>query len=215
MTVSNSSVAHTDSTPTIFVVDDDQAVLDSVFAALRPLGLPVRTFSSAESFLESLADPRPGCVLLDVRMPGMSGIELQRILAMDHAYLTVIMVTGHATVSMSVSTLKNGATDFLEKPYLPDLLRAVVQDAVTTSIQNLDKKNQRDTYQALAADLSPRENEVYELLLQGFENKRVAHSLGISPSTVEKHRLAVVRKMGVDNVTQLLKQKIDATQSLL
>lgn len=199
---------------TIFVVDDDPAVLHSVGLALRPLGMTVKTYSSGEAFLEAYDPPCPGCLVLDVRMPGMSGIELQRKIASEHPYLSVVMVTGHATVPISVSVLRNGAVDFLEKPYVPDDLRASVIKAVNQSTRLWHEQRNRDDYSSQLSKLSPRERQVYELLLQGRENKQVAIELGISPSTVEKHRLAVLRKMDVDNVTQLLRQKIDSEGGL-
>lgn len=199
---------------TVFVVDDDPAILDSVESALRPLELPLECFSSAEIFLDQWGGPRPGCLLLDVRMAGMSGIELQRRLTASHDYLCIVIVTGHATVPLSVACLKQGAFDLLEKPYPPQVLRSVVSRAMAESVVRWNQYQRRMSYERLRDELSQREQEVYRLLLNGMENKRIARTLGISPSTVEKHRLAVVRKMGTENPAQLLSQKYDATGTL-
>lgn len=198
---------------TVFVIDDDPAIRQSVTATLRPLEFNVDEYASAEDFLESWDGPRPGVLVLDVRMNGMSGIELQRRLAMAHPYLGVIIVTGHATVAMSVSAIKQGAVDFLEKPYAPEKLRSIIAMAMERAALRWIQHQQRETYDVLKRELSPRECEVYELLTEGHENKQIARMLAISASTVEKHRLSVVRKMGVDNITHLLRQKYEANGS--
>jgi len=203
-----------EATPTVFVVDDDEAVLDSVGFLLQRLNVKFECFSSAEDFLERWGGPRPGCLILDVRMSGMSGIELQRELNLQHHYLPIVLVTGHATVSLSVQAMQRGAIDILEKPYTPDTLRHVVNKGLACAAEWWTNRQQKIEFEAKRASLSPREGQVYGLLLKGMENKQIATALAISPSTVEKHRLAVVRKMGIDNITQLIAQKFDATGSL-
>ena len=197
--------------PTIFVVDDDPAVLDSVSLVLRQLDKPVKCFSSANEFLEKWGGPRPGCLVLDVRMPGIGGIELQKMLSSEHPYFPIVIVTGHATVPMSVESVQEGAFDFLEKPYEPAVLRRTVASALDRAGELWEKWLIQAEFKKRRASLSPREEDVYALLLEGMENKQIAAQLGISPSTAEKHRLSVVRKMGTENPTQLLGQKFDAT----
>ena len=199
---------------TIFIVDDDLAVTDSMKADLQQIGTPIEIYSGAERFLESWGGPRPGCVLLDVRMEGISGLELQKVLVKHHSYLPVIITSGHASIQMSVDAMKRGATDFLEKPYSPDVLREVVRDAIEQAAKKWIGWQERTQFESKRANLSPREREVYCLLLRGLENKQIAQLLGISPSTVEKHRLAVVKKMQADNLIQLLSQKFEATGTL-
>ncbi len=201
-------------TPTVFVVDDDESVLDSVSTALRRVGAPVECFGSAEKFLERWEGPRPGCVVLDVRMEGMSGIELHQNLMSKHDYLSVVIVTGHATVPLGVESMKRGAIDVLEKPYNPEQLRQVVRDGLRRSTDLWQQNRDRADYELKRSSLSLREREVYGLLLEGLENKQIGRRLGISPSTVEKHRLAVVKKMGTDNITQLFGQKFEATGTI-
>lgn len=198
-------------TLSVFVVDDDPDIRESVIVALRPLKIQVECFASAEDFLNQWDGPKPGCLLLDVRMSGMSGIELYQQLLPEHSYLSIVIVTAHATVSMSVDALKKGAYDFLEKPYAPDKLRTVVTQSIKISCEKWRELKRREAYQQLRSALSPRELEVYQLLLGGLENKQIATELGISASTVEKHRLAVIRKMQIDNPVQLLNQKISAS----
>lgn len=200
---------------TTFVVDDDAGVRDSVCAVLRPLKVAVETFHSAEAFLSLWGGPRPGCLVLDVRMREMSGLELQQQLVDHHDYLSIVMVTGHASVPMSVDAMKRGAFDFIEKPYPPDQLRKVVQSGLNLSSKKWTQQQRRADYEEKRRTLSPREGEIYAYLLRGFENKQIALTLGISPSTVEKHRLAVVKKMETENVTQLFRQKFDATGTII
>lgn len=200
--------------PTIFAVDDDASVLDSVAIALRRVDAPLECFHSAEDFLDLWGGPRPGCLVLDIRMNGMSGIELHQKLTQEHDYLSVVMVTGHATVPLSVDAMKRGAISVLEKPYSPEQLRQVVNDGLKLSADLWQRNRYRADYELKRSSLSPREQEVYRLLLEGHENKQIGLRLDISLSTVEKHRLAVVKKMGTDNITQLFGQKFEATGTI-
>lgn len=201
-------------TPTVFVVDDDMSVRESVVTALRRINAPVECFTSAEDFLDLWGGPRPGCLVLDVRMTGMSGIELLQQLQKQHDYLSIVIVTGHATIRLSVDAMKHGAIDVLEKPYGPDELRRIVSKGLIQSAKRWKKQRCRADYEVKRATLSVREREVYGLLLSGFENKQIAWKLSISPSTVEKHRIAVVRKMETDNIMQLFGQKFEATGTI-
>lgn len=196
--------------PVVFVVDDDPAVRESVEISLGPLQTPIECFESAEAFLSEWKFDRPGCLLLDVRMPGMSGIELHNKIAPCGDYLSVVIVTGHATVAMSTDAMKRGAFDFLQKPYPPNELRRTVTAGLEKAMDAWAKHTKREEYEAKRSTLSPRETEVYAKMLAGDETKKIAAELGISPSTVEKHRIAVIRKMGADNTLQLINQKYTA-----
>ena len=196
--------------PVVFVVDDDPAVRESVEISLAPLAKRIECFDSAEAFLAAWKFDRPGCLLLDVRMPGMSGIELHNKIAPCGDYLSVVIVTGHATVAMSIDAMKRGAFDFLQKPYPPSELRTTVAAGLEKAMQAWDRHIKREEYEAKRTTLSPRETEVYVKMLGGEETKKIATELGISPSTVEKHRIAVIRKMGAENTLQLINQKFTA-----
>jgi two-component system, LuxR family, response regulator FixJ len=199
--------------PTIFVIDDDSAIRDSVVVALRELKTPIEVFDCVETFLDQWNGPRPGCLILDIRMPGMSGLELQRLLAIEHDYLCTIIVSGYATIATSVIAMKNGAFDFLEKPYLPEQLRARVRQALERANSLWQRRQSQLSFELLKASLSPRELDVYQLLIEGEESKQIARTLKISASTVEKHRLAVLRKMNVESVTKLIRKHSDAATS--
>ncbi len=196
--------------PVVFVVDDDPAVRESVEIALGPLHAPIECFDSAEAFLRSWEFDRPGCLVLDIRMPGMSGIELHSKIAPSGDFLSVIIVTGHATVAMSTDAMKRGAFDFLQKPYPPSELRSSVAAGLQKSRDGWQQHTKRSEFEAKKSTLSPRETEVYALMLGGTETKKIAVALGISPSTVEKHRIAVIRKMGAENTVHLINQKYTA-----
>ena len=196
--------------PVVFVVDDDPAVRESVVISLAPLEKRIECFDSAEAFLAAWKFDRPGCLLLDVRMPGMSGIELHNKIAPCGEYLSVVIVTGHATVAMSTDAMKRGAFDLLQKPYPPSELRSTVSAGLDKAMQAWDRHVKREEYEGKRSTLSPRETEVYVKMLGGEETKKIAADLGISPSTVEKHRIAVIRKMGAENTLQLINQKFTA-----
>lgn len=189
----------------LFVVDDDSAVSESIQGIVRPLGLPTECFQSAEEFLEKVQTARPGCLILDVRMQGMSGLELQAIIQERGWPMPVIIVTGHADIQMSVQAMQQGAVHFLEKPYKPDELRGIVQTAIQQAEELWATYVERSEVQAKLAKLSAREKEVCDRLVDGRGTKEIAFELGISPSTVEKHRLKVFEKLNVDSVPLLIR----------
>jgi FixJ family two-component response regulator len=189
----------------VFVVDDDPGVTNSIRLLLRSVGLESRTYTSAVEFLEDYDPETPGCLLLDVRMPGMSGLELQRHLVEMDAPLPIIFVTAHGDVPMAVDALKSGAMDFIQKPFRDQELLDKVHAALAESYQLREEWMERDGIQRRIETLSPREREVLARLVTGDSNREIAQSLGISPRTVEIHRGRVMRKMESATVSALVR----------
>ena len=184
--------------PVVFVVDDDQALRDSIALLARAEGFATRTFDSARSFLDAWDRSEPGCLIVDLRMPGLSGLDLQERLAGDADAPPIIFLTGHGTVPAAVCALKAGAMDFLEKPFDPALLLARVREAFAR-----DRRRRSDA-RRLAA-LTRREREVLEQVASGKANKVIAANLWISERTVEQHRASGMRKAGVRSVAALVR----------
>ena len=184
--------------PVVFVVDDDPALRDSIALLARAEGLAARTFDSARSFLDAWDRAEPGCLIVDLRMPGLSGLDLQERLAGDADAPPIIFLTGYGTVPAAVRALKAGAMDFLEKPFDPATLLARVRDALAC-----DRRRRSDA-RRLAA-LTRREHEVLEQVASGKPNKVIAAGLGISDRTVEQHRAHGLRKIGLRSVAELVR----------
>lgn len=181
--------------PTVFVVDDDLAMRESLCWLISSINLPVEAFSSAGEFLDVVQPDRAGCAVIDVRMPGMSGLELQEALAARFENLASIIITGHADVQMSVRAMKSGALDFLEKPFNDQELLELIQKAVGRSVRAIRNLELRREIQQRYDSLSQRERQVLEGLMAGHPNKVIAWDLGLSPKTVEVHRGNITRKM--------------------
>lgn len=182
----------------VFVVDDDPAVRDSIAMLVRSEGLAVQTFDSAGSFLAAWDRCEPGCLIVDLRLPGLSGLDLQERLAGDDDAPPIIFLTGYGTVPAAVRALKAGAKDFLEKPFDPATLLARVHEGLAS-----DLERRSDTRRLHA--LTPREREILERVAAGGTNKIVAANLGISVRTVELHRARGLRKLGVRSVAELVR----------
>lgn len=193
------------STPTVFLTDDDPAIRDAVGLLLRTNGLAVETFASAGDFLQSDALRRPGCLLLDVRMPGMSGLDLQKRLHELGCRLPIIFITGHGDVPLAIRAMKAGAFDFLEKPFEAPLLIKRIQQALASDNHDRQRQWQRDQVCARLALLSTREREVMQRVALGQYNKVVAAELGISISTVEIHRKRVMEKLQAHSLSDLIR----------
>jgi FixJ family two-component response regulator len=191
--------------PTVFIIDDDQAVRDAVGLLLQTAGLVVETFPSAAVFLESTAVRRPGCLVLDVRMPGMSGLDLQKQLQQQGCRTPIIFMTGHGDVPMAIRAMKAGAFDFIEKPFQGEALLGRVREAL--QLDTLERRRQVRRAAALErlALLSPREREVLERVATGQYNKVIAAELGISLSTVEIHRKRVMEKLQAGSLSDLIR----------
>ena len=195
---------------TVYVIDDDEAVRASLDWLISSVRLPVRTFASAREFLDAYQPDQQGCVVVDVRMPGMSGLELQRNLAEVSDQLPVIIITGHGDIHMAVDAMKAGAFDFIEKPFDEQLLLDLVQKAVEKSAEAAHDHGLRDEIRFRLQLLTPREGEVLELVLAGEPNKRIAVRLGICEKTVEAHRSKVMEKTQAKSFANLIKLVIAA-----
>ena len=191
---------------TVFIVDDDQAVARSLRWLIETVRLKVETFASAQAFLDSYDETKPGCLVLDVRMPGMSGLELQERLAARRDYhLPIIFITGHGDVQMAVRAVQAGAYDFVEKPFNDQDLLDRIQRAIAHDAGQRNKEEQLSQLKALFASLTPREREVLDLVVEGMSNKAIANTLGLSAKTVEVHRAKVMEKMHARSISDLVK----------
>ncbi|AOB31008.1 MULTISPECIES: response regulator transcription factor [Bordetella] len=190
---------------TVFIVDDDEAVRDSLRWLLEANGYRVRAYASAESFLEDYDPNQVGVLIADVRMPGMSGLELQEQLIARKAPLPIVFITGHGDVPMAVTTMKKGAIDFLEKPFNESDLREIVARMLEQATQRVSKFQAQRDHEAMLARLTAREQQVLERIVAGRLNKQIADDLGISIKTVEAHRANIMEKLEVTTVADLMK----------
>ncbi len=196
----------------VYVVDDDEGVRASLRSLLKSVGIPAATFSSAQEFLASYHAAHPGCLLLDVRMPGMSGLELQIELNLRGAMIPVIFLTGHGDVPMAVEAMKHGAFDFIEKPYREQALLDSVQRAMARDRVNREALEEHDLIRAHLSSLTAREREVLDLMTQGKSNKAMAAELNLSQRTVEIHRAKVMDKMAAGSIAQLVRMVIEVAE---
>jgi len=191
--------------PTIFVIDDDEAVRDALSMMLRSAGRNVETFATAQEFIDRRGDARTGCIVLDVRMPGMSGLQLQEELLTRKASLPIVFVTGHGDVSMAVSTMKKGAIDFIEKPFNQADLKTLVDRLLIHARERAAAVERERMNAALLARLTTREQQVLERIVAGRLNKQIAADLGISIKTVEAHRANIMDKLEANTVADLMR----------
>ncbi len=196
------------SEPTVFIVDDDQAVARSLRWLIESVRLKVETFASAQAFLDGYDAAKPGCLVLDVRMPGMSGIELQERLTAQRIRVPIIFITGHGDVQMAVRAVQAGAFDFIEKPFNDQDLLDRMQRAISFDSERRERDTQRAQLGALFTSLTPREREVMDLVVEGMSNKAVANTLGLSAKTVEVHRAKVMEKMNARSVSDLVRMSM-------
>ena len=195
--------------PTVFIVDDDEAVRSSLRLLLKSVGLPATGMPSARQFLETYDPQQPGCLILDVRMPGMSGIELQQQLNLRGAVIPVIFITGHGDIPMAVEAMRQGAFDFLQKPFRDQDLIDRVQRALAKDKADRAELGHRSRTRDRLETLTPREQEVLRLVTSGKPNKVMAGDLGVSQRTVEIHRARVMEKMGANSLAQLVRMIMD------
>ncbi len=196
--------------PTVCVVDDDEAVRGSLKMLLKTLGLPTQSYGSAQEFLAAFDPQRPGCLVLDIRMPGMSGLELQQELNTRGALLPVIFITGHGDVPMAVEAMQQGAMDFLQKPFRDQDLIDRIHKALEKDRAGRELLGNRERIRARVAELTPREREVLALVTQGKANKVIAADLQVSQRTVEIHRAHVMEKMGANSLAHLVRMVMEA-----
>lgn len=190
---------------TVYIVDDDEAVRDSLRWLLEANTYRVKAFSSAEAFLAEYREDQPGVLIVDVRMPGMSGLQLQEELIARQSPMPVVFITGHGDVPMAVNTMKKGAVDFLEKPFNETDLRDIVSRMFEMVNDSLQKMQAKRAHEAMLGRLTAREQQVLERIVAGRLNKQIADDLGISIKTVEAHRANIMEKLQVTTVADLMK----------
>jgi FixJ family two-component response regulator len=192
-------------TDMVFVIDDDESIREALKSLIRSVGLSVETFASAHEFLQSSRPDVPSCLILDVRMPGLSGLDLQRDLAEANIHSPIIFITGHGDIPMSVRAMKAGAVEFLTKPFRDQDLLDAIQQALERDrrarSQQADTAELRNRYNSL----TPRETEVFALVVKGLLNKQIALQLGTSEITVKLHRRQVMEKMHADSLADLVR----------
>ncbi len=195
--------------PIVFVVDDDQAVRESLAWLIQSVGLAAETFGSAQAFLDSYAAAqRHGCVVLDIRMPGMSGLELHRTLVEREIHVPVIIITGHGDVPMAVRALKAGVFDFIEKPFNDQVLLDCINLAISQDRQQRDQSADLDVLVQRCEQLTPREGEVMGLVVEGLSNKEIGNRMGVSLKTVEAHRAKVMEKLQARSLSELVRMAV-------
>jgi len=190
---------------TVFVVDDDADLRESLGWLFESAGLRVKSYSTAQEFLTDYKPEEPGCLLLDVRMPGLSGLDLQEELRRHGVPPPIIIMTGHAQVPMAVRALKGGAIDFIKKPFSDQLLLDRIRQAIDLDRRTRQLRMECTQFAALLANLTPREREVMDHVIAGKPNKIIAADLGISPKTVEIHRGRVMEKLQLESVAELVR----------
>jgi two-component system, LuxR family, response regulator FixJ len=195
--------------PIVMVVDDDSGVRNAMRILLKSVGLESAQYSSAQEFLASYQPSQPGCLVLDIRMPGMSGLELQQQLNLRGAVIPVIFISGHGDIPMAVEAMQHGAFDFLQKPFRDQDLLDRIQRALVKDAELRTALGEHVRIRARLETLTAREREVLELMAKGKQNKAIAQDLGVSPRTIEIHRARVMEKMSVQSVAELVRMMLD------
>ncbi|NNC77902.1 MAG: response regulator transcription factor [Woeseiaceae bacterium] len=195
-------------TPSVFVVDDDAAIRFAMQALFDSVNLPVEIFISADEYLAKVPEPRAGCLVLDIRMPGLGGLELQKVLIKRGDKIPVIFITGHGDVPMAVEAMQKGAIDFIQKPFRDQDLLDRVRRALKTDSEQRQMQRERMEIGERIALLTKREHEVFNLVVTGKPNKVIAYELGVSQRTVEIHRSRVMEKMRARSLADLVKMHL-------
>jgi len=193
------------SQPIVHIVDDDSAIRDSLSFLMKSVGFESKVYASAETFLNQADFDKPGCLIVDVRMRGMSGLELQQVLNEKNSKLPVIVISGHGDIPMAVQAMQAGAVDFLEKPYDNQILIARIRQCLEEVTKEQDKESRIAEAKARLTQLTPRELEVLNLLVAGKHNKIIANELNISVRTAEAHRAKVMKKLQADSLSDIVR----------
>ena len=188
--------------PAVFVVDDDASVREALDSLFRSIGLQAKTFGSAAEFLQNKLPDAPSCLVLDVRLPGLSGLDFQTELAAAGLHIPIIFMTGHGDLPTSVRAIKAGAEDFLAKPVSKEILLEAIERALARHAATQQSLEQLNFLQSLISTLTPREAEVFSLMVRGKPNKQIAHQLGTSERTVKAHRAMVMQKLQVQSFAE-------------
>jgi two-component system, LuxR family, response regulator FixJ len=196
--------------PAVYIVDDDQATRKSLRWLVETLGVPVKTFHCAVSFLDAYDPNQPGCLILDVMMPGMSGLDLLREMNERHIEIPVIVLTGYGDVPTAVRALKNGAIEFLEKPPNDETLLEHIRKALALDSRRRRERGALEIVRERMAKLTPREYQILQLVIEGLSSKEIAVRLSVSFKTVEAHRAKIMRKMEAESVAQLVRMVVSA-----
>ena len=194
--------------PTVFIVDDDPAIRFAMQALMDSVNLPHEIFGSGDDFLEKISEDRPGCLVLDIRMPGLGGLELQEELIRRGNTLPVIFITGHGDVPMAVEAMQKGAVDFIQKPFRDQDLLDRIRESLKTDRERREEQQQHAEVADRIARLTNREREVFDLVVTGKPNKVIAYELGVSQRTVEIHRARVMEKMQARSLADLVKMHL-------
>ena len=204
-------MAHNPSdTPTVFIVDDDPAIRFAMQALMDSVNIKHEIFPSGDDFLEKIDHQRPGCLVLDIRMPGLGGLELQEELLKRGNTLPIIFITGHGDVPMAVEAMQKGAVDFIQKPFRDQDLLDRIREALTTDRARREEQEQQNEVEKRLGRLTNREREVFDLVVTGKPNKVIAYELGVSQRTVEIHRARVMEKMQARSLADLVKMHMTA-----
>jgi len=195
---------------TVFVVDDDPSMRKALGRLCQSVGLNVKTFASALDFLAHGAPESPACIVLDVHLPGLSGLDLQTELTARNIQTPIVFITGHGDIPMSVRAVKAGAVDFLTKPFRNRNLMEAIQDAIGKDVRLKASQTEQETIQHRVLTLTPRERQVFEMVIKGMLNKQIAAELGASEQTIKVHRRRVMDKMQVDSVAELVQAAVKA-----
>lgn len=201
--------------PIVYMIDGDASVLESLRCLLESVNLEVETHKSTDTFLESYNPARPGCLLLDIRLPGMSGLDLQDYLKRSEKILPIIMITAYGDVSVAVRALKAGAFDFIEKPYKDQDILDAVRNALNLDMDQRKRRSISCEIKQRVASLTPRELEIMELVVNGKPTRLIASDLQISPKTVESHRARIMRKMQAGSIAQLVRDAINLDEGVV